>query len=332
MPFLLILRKQIVKAAYDPSVVALSAKDTDSIALLNAGDGQVNVVETSLVNNAYSIGSPNFGAGNFQATSIAPVLGELIQTYITDAGGKVWKYTYIPGYGWMSGDGWKTNSETGQSRLSAGQWQDNQGSVYTVTKGSGAVCYSSSFRDTPPPCRNFITKPAFAFELSHISTAQPTNNGLSSLGGTLTFVGEPLFDIWAIANTKKLFHRSYTGTVDTGTWTEWEDSGEYNSLAKPAVAYGAADNTYIMTLDPNNNNKYNFKLHNPRTGWSPGKTTWTPTLYTEWLTPNPQYLSMTMALHVIQMSMFGESTRTANYITTIFEMGSGGLDLTTTMK
>ncbi|TGO31847.1 hypothetical protein BHYA_0398g00020 [Botrytis hyacinthi] len=39
-----------------------------------------------------------------------------------------------------------------------------------------------------------------------------------------------------------------------------------------------------MTLDPNNNNKYNFKLYNPQTGWSPGKTTWTPTLYTEWLT------------------------------------------------
>ncbi|KAF7936697.1 uncharacterized protein EAE97_008063 [Botrytis byssoidea] len=252
----------VVKAAYDPSVVALSAADTGCIAFLNAGDGQVIVVETSLVNNAYSIGSPNFGAGDFRATSIAPVLGELIQTYITDAGGKVWKYTYIPGYGWMSGDGWETNSETGQSRLPAGQWQDSQGSVYTVTKGSGAVCYSysSSFRDTPPSCRNFVTKPAFASELSHISTAQATNNGISSvvhyvglssagdllyakqwsksdgtsyftqqkLGGTLVFVGEPLitrkshteFDIWAIANTKKLFHRSYTGTVDTSIWTE----------------------------------------------------------------------------------------------------------------
>ncbi|THV48076.1 hypothetical protein BGAL_0269g00020 [Botrytis galanthina] len=315
-----------IKAAYDPSVVALSPTNTGSIAFLNAGDGQVIVVETSLVNNAYSIGSPNFGAGSFRATSIAPVLGELIHTYITDASGRVLKHTYIPDYGWMESDGWKTNFETGQSRLSAGQWQDSQGSVYTVTKASGAVCYSYSsyFRDFPPSCRNFVTKPAFASELSHISTAQTTNNGLSwvvhyvglssagdllyakqwsksdgtsyftqtKLGGTVVFIGEPLitrkshteFDIWAIANTKKLFRRSYTGTVDDGTWTEWEDLGEYNSLAKPAVAYDAANNTYIMTLDPNNNNKYNFKLYNPQTGWSPGKTTWTPTLYTEWLT------------------------------------------------
>ncbi|TGO31846.1 hypothetical protein BHYA_0398g00010 [Botrytis hyacinthi] len=93
----------IIKAAYDPSVVALSARDTDSIAFLNAGDGQVSVVETSLVNDAYSIGSPNFGAGDFRATLIAPVLGDLIQTYITDASGKVWKHTYIPGNGWMAG-------------------------------------------------------------------------------------------------------------------------------------------------------------------------------------------------------------------------------------
>ncbi|KAF7879884.1 uncharacterized protein EAF02_007521 [Botrytis sinoallii] len=252
----------IARAAHDRSVVALSSKNTNSIAFLNAGDGQVIVVETKLVNDAYSIGSPNFGAGGFRATSIAPVLGELIQTYITDASGKVWKHTYIPGHGWMSNDGWKSNYETGQSRLSAGQWQDSQGSVYTATKASGAVCYSYSsyFRDIPPSCRNLITKPAFASELSHISTAQPTNNGLSSvvhyvglssagdllyakqwsksdgtsyftqqkLGGTLTFVGEPFitrkshteFDIWAISNTTKLFHRSYIGTMDTGTWTE----------------------------------------------------------------------------------------------------------------
>ncbi|TGO49370.1 hypothetical protein BCON_0212g00160 [Botryotinia convoluta] len=223
----------IAKAAYDPSVVALSAKNTNSIAFLNAGDGQVIVVQAKLVNDAYSIGSPNFGAGGFRVTSIAPVLGELVQTYITDASGQVWKYAYIPGHGWMSNDGWKSNYETG---------------------------YSSSFRDTPPSCRNFFTKPAFASELSHISTAQPINNGLSSvvhyvgpssagdllyakqwsksdgtsyftqqkLGGKLIFVGEPLitrkshteFDIWAISNITKLFHRSYTGTVDTGTWTE----------------------------------------------------------------------------------------------------------------
>ncbi|KAF5874042.1 uncharacterized protein Bfra_004048 [Botrytis fragariae] len=259
----------IFKAAYDPNVVALSATDTDSIAFLNAGVDR--------------IGSPNFEAGGFRATSIAPVLGELIQTYIllTQAD----KFGSTPIF----------------------LWQDSQGIVYTVTKWSGPVCYSysSSFRDTPPSCRNFFTKHAFASDLSHISTAQPTNNGISSavhyvglysagdllyakqwsksegtsyfiqqkLGGTLIFAGEPLitrkshteFDIWAISNTQKSFHRSYTGTVDIGTWTEWEDLREYNSLAKPAVAYDAENNTYIMTLDPNNNNKYNFKLYDPQT-------------------------------------------------------------------
>ncbi|TGO18601.1 hypothetical protein BPAE_0375g00020 [Botrytis paeoniae] len=56
---LLMLRTHIAEAAYDPSVVALSSRDINSIAFLNAGDGQVIVVESNLVNDAYSIGSPN---------------------------------------------------------------------------------------------------------------------------------------------------------------------------------------------------------------------------------------------------------------------------------
>ncbi|TGO18600.1 hypothetical protein BPAE_0375g00010 [Botrytis paeoniae] len=178
-----------------------------------------------------------------------------------------------------------TNNEMWQSRLSAGEWQDSQSSVYTVTEDSG-ICYSasSSYRSFPPTYRTFVTKPAFASKLSHISTAQPTNNGLSSVVHYITRKSHTEFDIWAISDATTLFHRSYTGTMDVGAWTEWEDLGKYNSLAKPAVAYDAANNTYIMTLGSNNNNKYNFKLYNSQTGWSPGKTTWILTIYTHWLT------------------------------------------------
>ncbi|KAI9640133.1 hypothetical protein NHQ30_011535 [Ciborinia camelliae] len=112
--------------------------------------------------------------------------------------------------------------------------------------------------------------------------------------GSLVFVGEPLItrkshtelDIWAISSSARLFRRSYNGIYPEGSWSEeWEDLGEYNSRSKPAVAYDAANNTYIMGLNPKDRDTYVYKVHNPRTGWSPSNTTWIPSIYTNWLSP-----------------------------------------------
>lgn len=40
-----------------------------------------------------------------------------------------------------------------------------------------------------------------------------------------------------------------------------------------------------MGLNPNDRDTYSFKLHSPQTGWYPSKTTWSPSLYTNWLSP-----------------------------------------------
>ncbi|KAA8572230.1 hypothetical protein EYC84_002134 [Monilinia fructicola] len=269
----------VVEAIYNTSLFSFSATQTSSTVLFNSGDGQAIGLDASLASNSYRTSTPKKATERI-ATSIAPALCNYlwIHTYITDPDGIVWRRTYgAVEYGWT--DDWIT--------------------FIPPQKPSGEVCFSltSSTRYAPSQCQRFnapfLTQ--FSSTLSQITT-QTTDTRLSlvvhylgissdgklllnrqwskndgsnyltqnNLSGSLKFVGEPLvsnclininecdLDVWGISNTGRLYRRSFTGDISSGTWSDWEDLGIYNTL---------------------------------KTGWYPSKTTWSPSLYTNWLSP-----------------------------------------------
>ncbi|ATZ56336.1 hypothetical protein BCIN_13g01770 [Botrytis cinerea B05.10] len=278
----------VAEAAYTPTISSLSGDKLRSTVFLTSGDGQIFGIDANLVNNAYSVGSPNIASGKF-GTSVTSALSgssNSIHVFTVDQYGCVFRAPYDGGWN----DPWQSAHDGGLSQLSASQWKYDGMTIYSATTSSGGVC--STVTNTPEwkpqSCSPIPVPIPFNSTLSHVATAQPTNNGFSyvvhyvglsikgellysqqytdnngldfftqdNLSGSLTFVGEPLItrksntelDIWAISNTAKLYRSSYIAS--TNKWTAWVSLGAYPTLSKPSVTYDSSKNAYIMALSP----------------------------------------------------------------------------------
>jgi hypothetical protein len=124
------------------SVIGISTSLTSSTAILNAGDGQVIAIDAILGNNAYTAGSPNFGAGRL-AWSIAPALSNsrYIHTYILDSAGDIFRRVYQPQAGWV--DDWlhSDSTEKDSSHLSASYGLVDSSSVYSMQDEYAHSCF-----------------------------------------------------------------------------------------------------------------------------------------------------------------------------------------------
>ncbi|KAA8572231.1 hypothetical protein EYC84_002134 [Monilinia fructicola] len=233
----------VVEAIYNTSLFSFSATQTSSTVLFNSGDGQAIGLDASLASNSYRTSTPKKATERI-ATSIAPALCNYlwIHTYITDPDGIVWRRTYgAVEYGWT--DDWISSTEAGVSNLASSQGPVDTSSIYTATKTIGGSMLQSYLQ------LSLVRIIEICWRTTHYSQDPYTD-----------------LDVWGISNTGRLYRRSFTGDISSGTWSDWEDLGIYNSLTKPA--------THIHS-----------SFTALKTGWYPSKTTWSPSLYTNWLSP-----------------------------------------------